>query len=73
MLGLKPNEAVNLYARARRAVREAVSSDPSLQQALLDVMYRLDSSITFLPTDMTHLEDERAQELNEFSEEHAAL
>jgi hypothetical protein len=73
MLGLKRNEAVNLYARARRAVREAVSSDPLLQQALLDVLYRLDSSITSLSADVTHLEAEHAQELGEFSEEHAAL
>jgi len=73
ILGLTRKEAVNLYARARRAVREAISSDPLLQQALLDVLYRIDSPLTFLSTDMKHLEDEHAQELGKFSEQHAAL
>jgi hypothetical protein len=73
MLGLKRNEAVNLYARARRAVREAISSDPLLQQTLLDVLYRIDNPLTFLATNMKHLEDEHALEMNKFPEEHTAL
>jgi len=73
ILGLKQKEAVNLYARARRAVREAVSSDPLLQQALLDVLYRIDSPHTFLCTHRKRLEDEHALEMNKFPEEHTAL
>jgi hypothetical protein len=70
ILGLKQNEAVNLYARARRAVREAIRNDPLLQQALLDVLYRIDSPLTFISADTSHLEDEHAKELIKFSEEH---